>query len=227
MHNAGAREYSVGLSRFTDVGTLEQLNDAITLSATDFAAAAAEVGRLVDGGGGTGNIAPGGTSEVVFDLTPGRYAIVRLMFGTPDTRAIEVTAAPSVRPAEPETAFTVAMREFAFDGFPDTLPAGKTTFKVLNDGEQFHLMDVRRVNEDGIAPEQVGQSLSGTPVPVEPTFTGVGGMGELGPGDSGGWVTLDLEPGVYTLICTVFDQHDGEIGKLHFQLGMNHPFTVQ
>jgi hypothetical protein len=51
-------------------------------------------------------------------------------------------------------------------------------------------------------------------------------MGELAPGASG-WVKLDLEPGIYTLICTVFDQQDGEIGKLHFQLGMHHAFTVQ
>jgi hypothetical protein len=51
-------------------------------------------------------------------------------------------------------------------------------------------------------------------------------MGELEPGGSA-WATLDLEPGVYTLICTVFDLRDGVLGKLHTVLGMHHAFTVQ
>jgi hypothetical protein len=40
-------------------------------------------------------------------------------------------------------------------------------------------------------------------------------------------VTLDLDPGVYTLICLVFDQQDGVVGKLHTDLGMHHAFSVQ
>ena len=116
--------------------------------------------------------------------------------------------------------------EFAYEGVPATLPAGKTTLKVVNGGEQFHNMQVRRVNEDGITAEQVRQLLHGTPQPITLTFSGAGGMGELEPGDSG-WATLDLEPGVYTLICLVFDQSGGSVGKLHFELGMNHTFTVQ
>jgi hypothetical protein len=42
-------------------------------------------------------------------------------------------------------------------------------------------------------------------------------------------VTLDLAPGVYALVCIVFDNGvgSGGTGKLHWQLGMYHPFTVQ
>jgi hypothetical protein len=87
-------------------------------------------------------------------------------------------------------------------------------------------MDVRRVNEDSITAEQMRQLLSGTPQPVEPTYTFAGGMAELEPGDAG-WVTLDLEPGVYTLTCLIFDRNDSVIGKLHVDLGMHHTFTVQ
>jgi hypothetical protein len=87
-------------------------------------------------------------------------------------------------------------------------------------------MLVQRVNEEGITAEQMRQHLGGTPLPVEPSYTSAGGMGELEPGGSG-WATLDLEPGVYTLICLVFDQSGGSVGKLHLELGMNHTFTVQ
>src|SRR5262245_13395351 len=141
VHNAGTREYAVSLGRFSDEGTLERLNNAIALAATDFPAAAAEVGRVIGSGGrgaGTGTIAPGGTAETVVERTPGHWVIIRLQFGNPDTRALEVTAAPDVRPAEPETAFTVNMREFAFEGFPDTLPAGRTEVEVVNSGKQIH-----------------------------------------------------------------------------------------
>ncbi len=223
VHNAGAGGHAVHLNRLRGEATLEQFNDALRL--TDFAASAAELDRLTDGGGGgTGTISPGGTSEVVLDLEPGRYVIVRFPF--PITRLLEVTAAPDAQPAPPESDFTVSMREFAYEGFPDTLPAGITTVAVVNEGEQYHLMDVRRVNEEGITAEQVSQHLGGTPLPLAPSYTAAGGMGEMTPG-AFGWATLDLEPGVYTLICTVFDQHDGEIGKLHFQLGMHHSFTVE
>jgi uncharacterized cupredoxin-like copper-binding protein len=228
IHNADTRAHAVNFLRFEGDGTLDQLVAAYTLGSTDFMAAAEEIGRLTTADGGSGLIAPGGTAEIVMDLVPGRYAIYRFpaIGSLPGAREMEVTAAPDPRPAPPESAFTVDMLEFAYDGFPDTLPAGKTTFEVVNEGEQFHLMDVRRVNEQGITAEQVLQHLRGTPQPVAPTDAGAGGMGELEPGDSG-WVTLDLEPGVYTLICLVFDQQDGVLGKLHTDLGMHHTFTVQ
>jgi hypothetical protein len=231
VHNADTREHAVEVLRFRDVGTLDQLTDAYALEAGDFAASfaasSAEISRLTTAEGGTGPIAPGGEAEVVLDLAPGRYVIYRFpSIGGLLARELEVTAAPDRRPAPPESAFTVGMLEFAYDGFPDTLPAGKRTVEVVNEGQQFHLMAVRRVNEEGITAEQMRQLLGGTPLPVEPSYTGAGGMGELEPGGSA-WATLDLEPGVYTLICTVFDLRDGVLGKLHTVLGMHHAFTVQ
>jgi len=227
FHNAGTGPNGVVLLRFKDEGTLDQLRDAYALGATDFAASATEVYRLTTHEGGTGLIAPGGEADVVLDLAPGRYVILRFpAIGGAITRELEVTAPPDARPAPPESAFTVGMFEFAYVGFPDTLPPGKTTVEVVNEGRQFHLMDVRRVNEEDISAEQVRQHLGGSPLPVEPTYTFAGGMAELEPGDSG-WVTLDLEPGVYTLTCLIFDRRDGAIGKLHTDLGMHYAFTVE
>ena len=227
VHNAASEPRAVGFGRFAGDGTLEEFNAAIVLAATDFAASAEAFGRLIADGVNTGNIPPGGTLEVVFDLVPGRYVISRGAFGIADMVELEVTAAPEVRPAPPESAFTVSMVEFAFVGFPNTLPAGRTTVEVVNDGQQFHLMDVRRVNEEGITPDQVSRHWNGTPQLVAPTYSAAGGMGELPAGGSG-WVTLDLEPGVYTLICYVFDRAEGgEVRGLHVDRGMHHAFTVE
>jgi hypothetical protein len=226
VHNAGTQDHSVNFGRFADGATLEQFDAAVRLAATDFPASAAEVGRLTDGVGGTGSVAPGGTAEVVLDLTPGRYVMVRFRFGMPDTAEFEVTSPPTTQVAPPESAFTVSMSEFAYKGFPETLDAGTTTMEVVNAGDQIHVMEVRRFNEEGIAAEQLRQHLAGTPLPVAPSYTASGGMGELLPGDSG-WAIVDLEPGVYTLICYVFDQGDSATGKLHADLGMHHVFTVE
>jgi hypothetical protein len=227
VHNADTQANAVVLLRFKDEGTMDQLKDAYALGATDFAASATEVYRLVTHEGGAGAIAPGGEAEVVLDLAPGRYVFLRFpAIGGAITRELEVTAAPDVQPAPPESAFTVEMVEFGYPGFPNTLPAGNTTVEVVNEGQKFHLMDVRRVNEEGITAEQVRQHLGGAPLPLAPTYSAAGGMAELEPGDSG-WVTLDLEPGVYTLFCWIFDRNDGVIGKLHSDLGMHHTFTVQ
>jgi hypothetical protein len=226
VHNADTREHAVSFERFVGDGTLEEHTAAYRLGATDFAASAAAIGALTDVAGGTGLIEPGGEEEVVLDLAPGRYVILRFPLNVGLSRELEVTAAPDARPAPPESAFTVSMVEFAYEGFPDTLPAGKTEVEVVNEGAQLHLMLVHRVNEEGITAEQMSQHLGGTRLPVEPSYAAAGGIGELERGGSG-WATLDLEPGVYTLTCIVFDQVDGQIGKLHTDLGMHHAFTVE
>ena len=231
VHNADTREHAVSFERFRGDGTLEEHTAAYRLGATEgFAASAAAIGRLTTVEGGTGLIAPGGEEEVVLDLAPGRYVILRFPLNVGLSRELTVTAppagAPDARPAPPESAFTVNMIEFAYEGFPDTLPAGKTEVEVVNEGEQLHVMLVHRVNEDGITAEQVSQHLGGRPLPMAPSYTAAGGIGELESGASG-WVTLDLEPGVYTLTCIVFDQSDGMFGKLHTDLGMHHAFTVE
>jgi hypothetical protein len=225
FHNASTQQHAVTLVRFTGDGTMQQFLDAIEIGYTDWPASTAAILRLIEGEGGAGFLAPGSTVEVVLDLEPGRYVIVRFPFRPPLTRPLEVTAAPEAQPAPPKSAFTVGMVEFAYEGFPDTLPAGKTTVEVVNQGEQLHLMDVQRVNEAGITAEQVRQHLSGTPQPVAPTYSAAGGMGELAPGGAG-WVTLDLEPGVYNLSCLIFDRAGGT-DKLHLDLGMHHAFTVE
>jgi len=166
---------------------------------------------------------PGSTSEVVLDLEPGSYMFATYA-GEPFARPLEVTAAPADQPAEPEAEHTIRMFEFAFVDVPETLPAGPTTSNVVNEGGQMHFMAV--VSEETLTPEQVQQSLSGTPLPFAAVTGSAGGMGELAPGESG-WAMLDLDPGVYVLTCNVFDLSDGVVGKAHTELGMSRAFTVE
>jgi hypothetical protein len=225
FHNAGTRPANVDLSRSNDGATLEQVNDAISLAATDFAAAAEQLGKLWNIEGGTAAVAPGGKAEVVLDLEPGRYGMSSLMVGNPFTRALEVTAAPAVEPAAPEAAFTVIMSDFVFEGAPDTLPAASTTVQVVNDGPQLHMMSVWRLKVESVSAEQLAQHRAGTPLPAT-EYTPAGGFGEILTGDSG-WVTLDLQPGDYAFACIVFDQSENGTLTLHTDLGMQHAFTVQ
>jgi uncharacterized cupredoxin-like copper-binding protein len=185
------------------------------------------VGDLTNSVGGTGTTLPGSTSEVVLDPEPGPYVIVSFILGVPFTRPLEVTAAPADLPAAPEANLTVQMSEFAYDGLPDTFPAGPTMVEVVNEGTQLHQMGV--VSEESLTAEQVQQSLSGTPLPLTVSFSGsTGGMGEIDPGHSG-WVTLDLDPGVYVLTCNVLDigEGPGGSGKGHTDLGMSHAIMVE
>jgi hypothetical protein len=225
FHNAGTRPANVDLARLNDGATLEQVNDAIRLSASDFAAGAAQLGRLSSIEGGTARVAPGGDAEIVLDLEPGHYGMSSLIIGNPFTRAFEVTAAPAVEPAAPEAAFTVTMADFVFQGAPDTLPAASTTVRVVNDGPQLHMMAVWQLKAESVSAEQLAQHRGGTPLPAS-AYTPAGGFGEILPGDSG-WVTLDLEPGDYALACIVFDQGEDGTLTLHTDLGMQHPFTVE
>ena len=224
FHNEATGDDALQLVRLKDGATLEEFQAAFGIE--DFNPSGNGIGRLTIAAGGIANTAAGGTTEVVLDLEPGRYAPVSFLSGNTSTRTFEVTAAPAVPSATPEGQVTVKMLEFAYDGAPDVLPAGTTTVEVVNEGEQLHEMAVFRVNGDGVTAQQVSQAHNGTPAPAALSYAAVGGMGELMPGDSG-WATLNLDPGVYVLRCRVFDRSSGEAGQLHWVLGMHHSFTVE
>ena len=119
----------------------------------------------------------------------------------------------------------------AFDyGFtsPDTIPAGMTTFTVVNAGQELHhhhhhhhqqlisLAEGMSV-EDLLAALAEGEPEGPPPPGVEPA----GGVSVLGPGVSGS-VTMNLAPGNYVMVCFISDQN----GVPHLALGMVSPLTV-
>jgi hypothetical protein len=103
---------------------------------------------------------------------------------------------------------------------PDTLPAGITTIRLLNHGQEPHHAEFLRLN-DGVTFEQFSAALEQEGEGALSLVSGEGGPGTVDPnGDSE--VTLDLQPGMYALACFVA----GPDGVPHFLKGMLKPIQV-
>lgn len=111
--------------------------------------------------------------------------------------------------------------EYAFQGIPERLNAGPTTFEFANEGKEEHELSIFRINDDVTEPladilklpEEEAQSKGR---PAGGTFAE--------PGDDG-YKVVDLEPGRYGVIC--FIPVGGKEGAPpHFTRGMLAEFTV-
>jgi uncharacterized cupredoxin-like copper-binding protein len=117
----------------------------------------------------------------------------------------------------------VTLVDYAFEGVPESLPAGPTTFRVTNDSDvEMHEMVVFRMAE--------GVDLSFAEVlelPEEESESMVvfGGAAFAPPGETGATL-VDLEPGEYAMACFV-PVGSGEEGAPHFTQGMVEEFTVE
>ena len=110
----------------------------------------------------------------------------------------------------------VTALDFAFEGVPETLEAGETTFVLANEGDVSHEMTIGLMPEGWTIEEvALGSSQSGTEI--------VGVIEPIGPGASGE-VTIDLEPGQYGYTC---HEEEGTNGKAHYFSGMLGEFTVE
>ena len=130
-------------------------------------------------------------------------------------RSEKATAAPHV--------VSLTATEYAF-GAPDTIPAGWTTFRMANHGEEIHYGLIVQLEPGRTVPEMVDAyaeaiRTSGARPKWVKRF---GGPGGAAPGDSSN-VTQYLEPGSYVWICPVED--DG--GTPHFAKGEFKPFVVR
>ena len=104
---------------------------------------------------------------------------------------------------------------------PKSLPAGRTTLRVVNDGKQWHEIAMLRL-APGKTLDDV-KAFFGAPPAGQPPFEMVGGMQGLDPGGSG-YLTLDLQPGEYAGICFIPDPASG---TPHVHLGMIAGVTVR
>jgi hypothetical protein len=151
--------------------------------------------------GGPGVIAPQHTSEVTLDLKEGKHALLCFVpnaQGTPHAAlgmALPITITPAVGPAValPTDLATIALSDTGF-AWPNPPAAGKSAFRVVNQGQQPLGFSVLRVLP-GKTVDDVKQYFSGPPsgpFPIE----GAGGMSSISPGGAG-IVALDLTPGDY------------------------------
>ena len=115
---------------------------------------------------------------------------------------------------------TVVAHDFAFD-VPASIPAGLTTFRLLNKGKQEHHFTVMRLDKgktaaDGLAALiKAGQGVR--PAWLHP----IGGPNAISPGGESR-ATLVMEPGNYIAFCEV----PGPDPAPHFMKGMVKGFTV-
>ena len=132
------------------------------------------------------------------------------------TTTTAVSGAPT--PAAPNIV-TVHAKDFAYGSVPAQIPAGMTTFKLINDGQALHHMEIVRLDSGKTMANLQAELAKPAAPPAWAAFQG--GPNAADPGKESN-ATLDLQPGNYAMICLV----DVPGGVPHFAKGMVQPFTV-
>jgi hypothetical protein len=138
-----------------------------------------------------------------------------------DSTAVAQSGAATARAAgyDPDTRVATAIaKDFAFLA-PDTVLAGWTTFRLLNDGETIHHMQIVRLDSGKTASDFL--TATKTPGPLPKWAVTVGGPNVPDPKSESN-VTIDLPAGQYVLLCFV----DTPDKVPHFAKGMVRPLTV-
>jgi len=199
-----------------------KLNDGKTLA--DIAAAMKHPGPMpswaIDHGGVNAPHPGGGMASATQMLEPGDYALICFIpspDGTPHfakgmVRSLTVT--PSAGPGAPEPTADIVMKlsDYAFTP-SKALTAGKHTIRIESAGTQSHELQLVRL-VPGKKAEDVA-AWAEKPVGPPPGVP-MGGVPALAKGTAA-YITVDLTPGDYALICFLPDAKDG---KPHFMHGM-------
>src|SRR5207247_7154782 len=117
---------------------------------------------------------------------------------------------------------TITATDYAF-GVPDTIAAGLTTFRVVNQGKELHHANLVRLGEGKtVADFQAGLAAAMKNHTPPPTWMGLaGGPNAVTLGDTG-VATQMLEPGSYVFVCWI----PSPDGVPHVMKGMMHPLLV-
>lgn len=183
--------------------------------------------------GGPGTVGPGDMSQAILDLKEGQYLIACFVQGMDMVphlakgmiMPLKVTAPASSAATLPAVNGTINMFDFNFE-MPAMLPAGKSMYKIFNQGAQVHEFDVFQ-----LAPGKTMDDYKkffdpqGMPPMGPPPGVSLGGMQGLTKGLSG-ILPLDLKAGNYVASCLIPDQSK-PMGDSHLHLGMIKGFTVQ
>lgn len=220
--NSGAEPHHVQFLRLKGGATLEQFQEALTQGEGPALA-------LVEQVGGVGAVHPVGAAQAVLNLKPGEYILIcfipsvsdgmpHFMKGMIETMTVENDVALELD--EPTPTMTVRLKDYSFE-LPDTLPAGQSVIKVINDGPEPHEFNILKL-EEGKTLKDVTAFLNGE-VEGPPPFIPVGGMNGLDAGLTG-YIEFDFEPGSYIAICNIPSPEAD--GHPHSTLGMIKEFTV-
>jgi hypothetical protein len=235
--NRGREDHHAQIVRLNDGVTRDQFKATLTsvlqAVATEGEGAYMKLFEVASVAGGPGMIAPGGQLDVVAELPAGEYALVCFVAG-PDgvshvakdmVQYFTVSAPAADAPAAPASSFAVDLADFAFSELPE-MRTGRTTIEVRNTGSEPHELIVLKL--EGVTLAQLMEIMH-SPPPADssqmaaPPFTSMGGVQALMPGGKG-WVTLDLTPGNYALVC--FIPSPANEGQPHVAMGMAKEFTI-
>ncbi len=124
---------------------------------------------------------------------------------------------PAAAPQSPASV-TIHARDFAFDA-PAEIPAGVTTFHLVNDGPGLHHALIVRLDSGKTVADLVASLHTQGAMPAWAQY--VGGPNVPDPGKES-VATLDLEPGNYAMLCIL----DMPGGVPHYMRGMSRALTV-
>src|ERR1043166_8640511 len=143
-----------------------------------------------------------------------RLAVASLVAAAGCTRQAPPAAGPNV--------VTITTTEYAF-AVPDTIPAGLTTFRLVNRGKELHHASLVRLGDGKTAADfQAGLVAAMKSHTPPPSWMGVaGGPNAATRGDTA-IATQVLEPGSYLFVCWIPSLD----GVPHVMKGMMHPLVV-
>jgi len=130
-----------------------------------------------------------------------------------DSATMAAAATPNV--------VTITAKDFAFEA-PDTIPAGVTTFRLVNQGPNLHHAQLIRLDQGKTLKDFLDGMKAMKPGEAPPAWAAF--VGGPNPPDAGGeaTVTQTLEPGNYAMVCFV----DLPDHVMHVMKGMARAFVV-
>ncbi len=171
--------------------------------------------------GGIG-VQSGQSAQVVLDLTPGEW----IAWGDDPSASQEpvivtVTGEMPTDLPEPESGATLTMAEYSIEVTEGELTTGQQVVKVTNVGAQPHFVFIAQ-GPDSMTEADIEAILeaemTGTPaasgIDPDKDFTDVVGTGTQSMGTDT-WVSVDLQPGKYVMVCFFPDIEDGAPHAFH------------
>lgn len=127
--------------------------------------------------------------------------------------ATAANGGPTGRAATAGRVVTIEVTNFAFLTLPKSLPAGRTTFRLVNKGTKLHHLQLLRLPPNGNLSAIYADFVKGFAVPAPHDAAS-------GPSAAWGGQTIEasvvLQPGKYAVLCWV----PAPDGKLHLMKGM-------
>ena len=147
------------------------------------------------------------------------FATVLVLAGCA-TGEVDTDTATAADEAAAPRIVTVSASDYAFEA-PDSIPAGMTTFRLLNAGPELHHVQLVRLDSGRTMKDLMEGLKHAHTGPLPGWMVAVGGPNAPAP-QAAADATLDLAPGNYAIICMI----PSPDGTPHLMKGMVRALTV-